>query len=118
MVIVLKIYQATFTSIFSGGIQAIVLAIFSTPSIANAFAAIVLPLRVFRDAQGNDQSDSQARLKTCRELIMKAIEACVMYPAILLNFLRLRLHLDPGQDAVRDYYVRTRESHLCRLHLA
>ena len=101
--IVLKIYQANLTSTFSGGIQAIVLAIFSPPFMAGAFATIVSFFRVFRNAQGDDQSDPQARLETCRELIMEAIQACVMYPAIILNFLGVHLQLNPEQDVVRDY---------------
>lgn len=99
--IVLKVSQVRLKTLFSGSIKTIVLAILSTPFTTNAFATVVITFRAFSDAREEDWSDPQALLETYRKLIMKAIEACMLYPAILLNFLKARLQLDSGQNTVR-----------------
>ncbi|KAF9791221.1 hypothetical protein BJ322DRAFT_436637 [Thelephora terrestris] len=103
-VVVLKVSQTRSKSLLSGGTQAIVLAIFSTPSSTNVFATVVLIFRAFYDARAEDQSDPQACLETHRILIMNVIEACVLYPAIVFNFIEARVHLDPQQNTLDIVY--------------
>jgi hypothetical protein len=58
-------------------------------SATHLFVSVIFISRVFRNAQKENQLDPRTRWQI-RGLIMVAIEASVLYPAILLNVLKAR----------------------------
>jgi hypothetical protein len=109
VVIVMKVSQIKSVDLFPGGTRTAALVIFATPFTTSAIATAAFISRVFGGAQPEDQSDPQVRLETYRGLIMKVIEACVLYPAILLNLLRMFPQIDSEQNAVREPQINIRE---------
>ena len=101
-VIVFKISKAKLTNFPSGGAQTIVLATFSAPLIKDIIVMTMSFCQGSWNSRKKDGLGHQAYLEAYREQIMKAIEGCVLYSAIVLNVLRVSLQLDSGEEKVRD----------------
>ena len=98
--IVFRVSQVRLTDLLSGGTQAIVLAIFAAPITTRNLLTFMFVFETFQDLRTKDQLDQQAYLEAHREQVMKAIEAWVVYPAILLNFLKTHLQFETGGNLV------------------
>ena len=108
-VVILESVRVESASI-SGGIRAIVLTIFSVPLVTYVCVTAVVVFRILRAALIDNRLDSQARWDAYRGVIIKVIEGCVMYPAILLNIIRAHSQRYSSQNAVSDLCPCIRES--------
>jgi hypothetical protein len=116
-VIVLKFSRAKLAGFLSGGAQGIVLGIFSTPFLTRVFLTAVFISRAVRGGQTGNQLDPQGGLGEIREAILEAIEASVVYPAILLNDLKAHSEFEVERDTVSDFLIGM-NFHLRRLYPA
>lgn len=106
--IVLKISQAKLSGFLSGGIQGIVLGVFSTPFVTRLFVTVVFISGLFRGARTGNELDPQPREGEIHELMMEVIEASVLYPAIILNVLEAHSESDAEQKIVSGSFVNIR----------
>jgi len=100
-VVILESLRVESASI-SGGIRAIVLAIFCTPLVTYVCVTVVVIFRILRAALIDNQLDSQAHWDAYRGVMINVIEGCVVYPAILLNIIRAHSQGYGSQNAVSD----------------
>ena len=112
--IVLKLSRTNLTALISilNDSRTVVVLTFFIPLITNVSGTAML---IFRDlwgaqnAQTKKKLDPQARWEIYRELIMKVIEACVLYPAILLNALEALSQLNSRENKVNNFRIDVRE---------